>query len=416
VSAGAFISYAYLGLDYASLTYTTSHGFAAVATNNGHNGTEGKAFYQNTDVVHDFADRSIHASTVIGKALVKQFYGSEHKKSYFLGCSQGGRQGIANAMKFPGDFDGIVAGAPALDFNNLVSWRASFFPLTGPSSQDTAKFITPDMWSTLIHDEVLRQCDHLDGVADGIIEYPDLCQFQPEVLQCKPGTTADGSCLNDKQIDQVRRVFAPFTYDDGTMIYPGMQLGSEQRAIERLYAGRPFSDSRDWFKYVVYSDPTWDPTSFTTADAREAQQLNPFDIRTFPTSSDLAVFRNKGGKILSYHGMQDQQITGHNTARWVEQLRSQSSDEDIDEWLRYFRISGLLHCSGGPGAWMIGQTGGSVAFEPQKNVLSAVVEWVENSVAPDILEGTKLVDQSKIRSAGVAGVQFTRKHCRYGLS
>jgi feruloyl esterase len=368
-------------------------------------------FYNNPDVLHDFADRAMHTTVTVGKSIVKQFYGTKHKKSYFLGCSQGGRQGIASAMKFPLDFDGIVAGAPALDFNSLASWRASFYPLTG--SLDSPGFIRPQVWSELIHEEILRQCDHLDGVVDGVIEYPDLCEFDPEVLRCKSGIISTKSCLSEKQIQQVRAIFAPFENTDGTLIYPGMQLGSEEYAIARLYAGKPFSDSQDWFRYVVHSDPTWEPARFTTEDARKAQQLNPFDIRTFPSPSDLHAFHNKGGKILTYHGMQDQQITGHNTARWFEYLRGQSSDEEIDHWLRYFRISGLLHCSGGPGAWMIGQTKGAISFEPQKNVLAAVIDWVENGVAPDVLEGTKLVDGSKVRSKDTAAVQFTRRHCRY---
>lgn len=310
-------------------------------------------------------------------------------------------------MKFPGDFDGIVAGAPALDFNHLVSWRASFYPLTGAA--ESKDFIRADVWSTFIHNEVLRQCDHLDGVLDGIIEYPDLCTFDPSVLLCKPDETAGPTCLSDQQIGVVRKVFEPLRYTDGSVIYPGMQLGSEQRAIDRLYAGKPFTDSRDWFKYVVYGDPTWDPASFTVDDARKANDLNPFNIRTYPTPQDLQPFWSKGGKILTYHGMQDQQITGHITGQWLEYLRSHSSDEELQTWIRYFRVSGMLHCAGGPGAWMIGQTSGDVGYEPQKNVLGAIVDWVENGDAPNVLEGTKLVDESQ---TGTSAVQFTRKHCR----
>jgi hypothetical protein len=250
-------------------------------------------------VIHDFADRALHTGVTVGKNIVKQFYGHKHDKSYFLGCSQGGRQGIANAMKFPHDFDGIVAGAPALDFNSLVSWRASFYPLTGLAESDD--FIKPDVWSGLVHKEVLRQCDHLDGVLDGIIEYPNLCDFHPDILLCRPGDDPDRDCLSQVQVDVVKKVFKPFTYSDGSVIYPGMQVGSEQRAIDRLYAGKAFADSRDWFRYVVYSDPLWDATTFTTKDAREAQKLNPFDIRTYPAPHDLKQFRGRGGRILTYH-------------------------------------------------------------------------------------------------------------------
>jgi pimeloyl-ACP methyl ester carboxylesterase len=378
--------------------YGTEHGFAVVASNNGHNGTSGKAFYQNPQVLHDFADRAMHSSVTVGKEIIKQFYRKEQHHSYFLGCSQGGRQGIASAVKHPQDFDGIIAGAPALDFNSLASWRASFYPLTGPST--SADFIQPELWSSLIHIEALRQCDHLDGVTDGVIEYPDLCDFRPETLLCHPGETAGSTCLSQVQVNIVQRIFRPFKHPDGTLIYPGMQIGSEKRAIDRLYAGKPFTDSQDWFRYVVHSDQTWDPASFTADDARQAQALNPFNIQTFPTAQDLQPFHRRGGRILTYHGMQDQQITGHNTGRWMDYLRRHSSDQELDRWIRYFRISGLLHCSGGSGAWMIGQTGGSASFDREKNVLAVIVEWTENNNPPETLEGSS------------ATSAYTRRHCR----
>lgn len=391
-----------IGLDYSSLAYGTSQQFATFAANNGHNGTSGAEFYHNADVLHDYADRSLHISVVAGKRLTEQFYGHKHKRSYFLGCSQGGRQGIANAEKHPMDFDGIVAGAPALDFNSMVSWRGSFLSITGTTT--SPDFISSDIWSGLIHDEILRQCDGIDGVKDGIIEYPDLCHFQAETLLCT--TEKVTNCLTLKQVDIVKRVFAPFQYRDRTMIFPGLQVGSEQRAVDRLLAGKPFSDSQDWFQYVVHSNPSWDPTTFTTEDARLAQQLDPFKIRTWPSPQGLSAFTKKGGRILTYHGMQDQQITSHNTARWYEYLLSKSADTEIGEWLRYFRVSGMYHCNGGPGAWMIGQSASSVPFEPRSNVLAAVVNWVENGEAPERVEGTKMAD-------GVdAKVLFTRRHCR----
>jgi feruloyl esterase len=190
----------------------------------------------------------MHTNAVVGKEVTKLFYGKSHTKSYFLGCSQGGRQGIGAAEKFPDDFDGIVAGAPALDFNNLISWRASFYPITGPSSGPS--FIKPEAWTGLIHDEVLRQCDGLDGVKDGIIEHPELCKFDPKTLEYCGDSTSN--CLTSQQVDQVRKIFSPLTYEDGTIIYPGMQPGSEMKAIDRLYAGKPFSDSQ--VSMVIHSN------------------------------------------------------------------------------------------------------------------------------------------------------------------
>lgn len=144
-----------------------------------------------------------------GKALTKLFYKKAHDESYYLGCSLGGRQGIKAAEIFPHDFDGLVAGSPALDFNNLVSWRASFLPITG--SVYSSDFITPSTWTTLIHDEILYQCDGLDGVTDGIIEDPGFCDFRPEALLCTNSTTTH--CLTLGQVRKVREIFSPLNGD-----------------------------------------------------------------------------------------------------------------------------------------------------------------------------------------------------------
>ena len=182
---------------------------------------------------------SLHTGVLVGKQLTKLFYKKAHEKSYYLGCSLGGRQGIKSAEMFPSDFDGIVAGSPALDFNNLASWRASFFPITG--SVGSPDYITASTWTGLIHDEILNQCDGLDGVVDGIIEDPYLCHFRPEALLCAKDTVR--SCLTPTQVEVVRKVYSNLYGEDGKLIYPSMQPGSEVKAVEKLYAGKPFSYS-----------------------------------------------------------------------------------------------------------------------------------------------------------------------------
>jgi feruloyl esterase len=181
---------------------------------------------------------------LVGKNLTSTFYGIRHNKSYYLGCSLGGLQGIKAAEMFPDDFDGILAGAPAINFNNLVSWRASFFPITG--SINSTNVIATSTWTNLIHNEILNQCDDIDGVTDGIIEDPDLCNFTPDTLLCNYKTPPD--CLTPVQVEMVRKIFSPLYGEDGKLIYPAMQPGSEEMAIDGLYAGRPFSYSEvDYF-------------------------------------------------------------------------------------------------------------------------------------------------------------------------
>jgi feruloyl esterase len=338
--------------------------------------------------------------------LSRKLYKERTKKSYYIGCSLGGRQGTKSAEKFPKDFDGIVAGAPGVDFNNLISWRARFYVITGPATGPN--FIPATAWKTWIHDEVLRQCDTIDKVKDGIIEDPTLCKFDPSTMLC--GRNVTGNCLNENQVQQIKTIFADYRYPNGQLIFPGMQPGSEINAVDRLYAGAPFAYSEDWFKYVVYNDPSWNASTYDFDDARAAEKLNPGDIRTYPSS--LSGFERRGGKLLMYHGQQDHQVTAFNTNRFYENLRGGRSYADMDEWTRFFRISGMFHCSGGPGAWVIGQGGNAaqagIAFEDQHNVLKAIVDWVEEGVAPKYIEGTKFVNDTV-----TLGVDFTRRHCKY---
>ena len=310
--------------------------------------------------------------------------------------------GIKGAEMYPEDYDGIVAGCPAVDFNHLQGERAMFYPITGPVG--SPNFIGPDDWTGLIHDEVLRQCDGLDGVIDGIIEVPDRCYFNPKTLLCPPGNST--ACLNAQQVQQLEQIYAPYTYPNGTLIFPRMNPGNEVFAVLKFFAGAPFSYSQDWFRYVVLNNPTWDPITYNYTDVSLAEELNPFNIRTYPQV--LPAFKNRGGKILSYHGGQDNQITSFNTERFWDRMAE--ADHRLHDWYRFFRISGMFHCNSGPGAWVIGQGGGAsgqgIPFEPQQNVLAAIVAWVEKGQAPDSLTGTKFVNDTIS-----LGIDFQRNHC-----
>jgi hypothetical protein len=231
------------------------------------------------------------------------------------------------------------------------------------------------------------------------------------MLLCPGDATNSTTCLNAVQVGMVRQIFAPFVYPNGTLIFPGMQPGSEQLAISKLYAGAPFSYSNDWYKYVLY-DPSWDAATFTACDAFYADQRNPSNIRTYPAS--LVRFQRRGGRLLAYHGQQDNQITSFNTPRFYHHLMRgmRYAYADMDAFFRFFRVSGMNHCNGGPGAWVLGQGGGAPAagipFDGAHNVLAAIVEWVEKGEPPESLTGTKFVDDDVEK-----GVAFERRHCLF---
>lgn len=314
---------------------------------------------------------------------------------------------MKSAENFPDDFDGILAGAPAVRSNNIVAWLGSFFTYTGPPSSPT--FLTPEEWQ-LVNQDVLRQCDELDGVADGIIEDPYVCKYDPEPIIC---TSPDATgCLTPEQASTVRKVYSPLYFPNGTFIYPRAVPGGEGEALMfQLYAGAPHPFPVDWFKYAVYNDPNWDATTIGFDDFAAAIEANIGDAQTY--SGDLSRFRDCGGKIITFHGQQDGVLAPEHTDQYYAHVGDtmQLEVEEIDEFYRHFRISGMGHCLFGPGAWSIGQSPVKDTEEPEGNLLTAIVRWVEEGVAPESIQGTKFVNDTV-----ELGVDFRRTHCKYPLT
>ncbi|KAG7136369.1 feruloyl esterase B-2 like protein [Verticillium longisporum] len=407
--SGRFLSTGNGGLggciQYEDIQYAASLGFATVGTNNGHDGGDGSTFTQ-LDVVEGYAYRALHTGVVLGKQVSRTFHGRPHTKSYYLGCSTGGRQGFKEAQSFPDDFDGIVAGAPAFSFNNLTSWSSFFYPLTGPPTADT--FVPFSVWP-LIAKDILKQCDHLDGAVDGILESPDLCNYDPSGLLCAEGQNSS-TCLTQTQADTVRSIYSHIRDVEGSFVYPGMQPGGEStEAVFAMFNGRPFGAS-DWWKYAIFNDSSWDPLTLKREDFTVASHLNLFNIDTW--EGDLSAFQRKGGKLLHYHGLTDGIITSANSPRYYEHVSQTMglSPPKLDEFYRFFRISGMAHCFGGPGASNIGNRGFTppASLEPEGNVLMAMVQWVEKGIAPEYVIGTAFINGTQS-----AGVDYKRRHCRW---
>jgi feruloyl esterase len=220
-----------IGIIYDELEYGSSLHFATVASNNGHDGDSALPFLHNPEVLNDFAFRSIHAEAVIGKQIAEAYYGRPHDKSYYLGCSTGGRQGTQTALKFPEDFDGIIAGAPATDFNHLLLWSGMLSRYLGaPNATFSPSYIPLDSWK-LIAKEVLNQCDEMDGVLDQIITEPDACDFRPETLLCGGEDMSSKPCLTRPQVDALRKIYSPLYGLDGELVYPRYDPGAESSPL-----------------------------------------------------------------------------------------------------------------------------------------------------------------------------------------
>ncbi|KIW15782.1 hypothetical protein PV08_05832 [Exophiala spinifera] len=396
-------------IQYEDLAYTTSLGFSTVGANNGHNGTGGHAFLDNPDVVTDFGWRSIHTNVVVGKQISQAFYGKPHTKSYYLGCSTGGRQGMKSAQAFPDDFDGIVAGSPAIRFNGLDSWSGNFYPTIRDAGPEG---FPPNTTWAAIDAAILAQCGTgaVGDAPDGFLENPDLCHFRPEALVCPTLSANVSSCISGAQADTIRAIFSPLYGVNGSLVYPQMQVGPGiLEAIYAIYGKAQFPYTADWFRYAVYNDPNYDIDHLTPKDWAYAERLNAGETNTF--DGDLSPFQSKGGKLLTYHGQADPIISSANSPTYYD-LVSRTMDlpsTALDDFYRFFRVSGMGHCSGGPGATFIGNVGAAVAsLDPDQNVLMAMVRWVEQGTAPDTILGTKFVNDT-----ASLGVDFQRAHCRY---
>ena len=217
-----------LGTDFANLDYGSYLHFATIGTNNGHDGfsvPDPFLMPSRIESVVDFSHRSVHAAAQVGKKIATFYYHSEPHHSYFDGCSAGGRQGISIASRYPDDFDGIIAGAPAIDWNNLLGaptlWASHV-------AVNTSSYIPKDVWETVVAPEILKQCDGLDGRIDGIIANPDVCQFNPTTLLCTRNAADDPpGCLIHAQVDGLKEFYKPIYGSDGDILFARFDPGAE---------------------------------------------------------------------------------------------------------------------------------------------------------------------------------------------
>jgi feruloyl esterase len=232
------------GIGYEYIDYGASLHFATIGSDNGHDGMTGVPFLNHPEVIHDYAHRSVHVATAIGKQVVEAYYRAVPSKSYFLGCSTGGRQGVQSALMYPEDYDGIVSGAPLVNINHYLGWiELKTRYLGAPHGESSPAYISSNLLA-LISKEILRQCDTLDGMVDGIISEPDDCDFDPQTLLCAEGATNEG-CLTQPQIDALRKLYSPLHGSDGSELYPRFDPGSEQDPFvaNNIFTGRPYTFS-----------------------------------------------------------------------------------------------------------------------------------------------------------------------------
>ena len=374
-------------IGYTSLAGALAGGYAAAATDTGHTGNTAAFAVGHPEKLVDLGYRAVHEMTAQAKKLIDRYYGAPPKLSIWNGCSQGGRQGIAAAIRYPEDFDAVVAGAPAVNWIHLHAGRMA----ANRAANKTPESTIPRAKYQLLQDAALAACDVDDGVTDGVIEHPGTCRFDPQVLQCSPGQAED-SCLTAPQVEAAKTMYAPVVHPrTGEVVLPGLVPGSEL-GWSAAAAAQPVGTALEAYRYLVFQDAKWDPVAFDPAsDIDRMMQVDSGDVLG-TTSTDLKAFFDRGGKLLLYHGWADAQVTPLNTIAYFDKVVSRVGREAVGRSIQLYMVPGMNHCSGGPGT-------------DRFDVVAAMEQWVTSGQAPARIVASRVVN-------GVA--DRTRPLCPYG--
>lgn len=362
-------------------------GYAIASTDTGHKAVEAAWALGHPQRIADFGYRGIHVMTQAAKAIAQAHYGRAPSHSYFDGCSNGGRQALMEAQRYPEDYDGIIAGDPANQWTHLYTGAHLWIvrAMDGDSYIPSAKI-------PVLAAAVNKACDSLDGITDGILNDPRLCHYDPSALLCK-GSDAP-TCLTAAQIESVRKIWNGARSAEGDQITPGLMRGGEdgtggwQQWITSTgpATGGHASLGLSGFKYMLFEDANWDYKTFRF-DALKGfdsdvdfmdQKLGPMMNATDP---DLRPFQSRGGKLLQYHGWSDPDISPLTSIQYYESVAAVTGHggnhalRDTADFYRLFMVPGMQHCGGGPGPNSF-------------SMLTALEQWVEKGAAPERIVAT----------------------------
>jgi len=398
-------------IDYPGLASAVKRGYATAGTDTGHSGSGVGAAWAlgHPEKVADFGYRAIHEMTLKAKAIVAVYYGHNAQRSYFASCSDGGREALMEAQRFPEDYDGILAGAPANYWTHLLA--AAMWDTLATTS-DPASYIPASKLAALSA-AVLAACDAQDGLTDGILNDPRQCHFDPATLLCQG--TDSASCLTAPQVTALKKVYAGPHDATGHAVFPGYLPGGEEGPGGwGLWITGPAPDRSlislfgvGYFSNMVYEKSDWDPKSFKLdealklAETKTAHALNAID-------PDLKPFQARGGKLILYHGWNDAAIPATNTIDYYRSVVTKLGQRDADAFLRLYLAPGMQHCEGGPGPSFFGQFGDAPSDNPEHNAYVALEQWVEKDVGPSQLIATKYADDNPAHA-----VRMTRLLCPY---
>ncbi|MEU5277007.1 tannase/feruloyl esterase family alpha/beta hydrolase [Streptomyces asoensis] len=368
---------------------------ASATTDMGHQGlNDGSWALDDPQAQIDFAYRGVHVTSQVAKAVIERFYGRGPAYSYFTGCSDGGREALMEAQRYPDDFDGIAAGAPA---NNMVvqnTFHHAWNVLTNKDADGDYILLADKL--PLIHRAVLAACDALDGLTDGLLDDPRRCDFDPGTLVCASGQ-APSTCLTAAQAGVVRRLHDGATDDRGHRLEVAVshEWGSElewtlfvPRTQGETVASENFVTS--FARYLAYTnapDPGFrlSDLDFTAESFRRTVRSSAYLAAMDP---DLGAFERSGGKLLLWHGWNDQHISPQGTLAYYDALRTTMGARTADRFTRLYMFPGVAHCGGGDGPNTF-------------DVLTPVMAWAESATRPGRIVASGLVNGTVTRTRPV---------------
>ena len=377
-------------------------GFVTAATDMGHSGMD-PTWSSDLQKQADFAYRGQHVTTLAAKKLIQAYYGQAQKFSYFVGCSDGGREALMAAQRYPADYNGIIAGAPAAHFqiqNSLYhGWSVKSQSTTGDSSGNVTLYADK---ATLMHKAVVAACGGQSGAADGLIADPRTCNFDPASIECPSGATDTSACLTAAEVATAGKIYGgPLDATTGQRMLAGApQPGSEANWIG---VEVPASNSTDaavpvssgLFSYMIVTgaynlifpsspQPTIDTFGYNDASFY-ANQLQTNHALNDATNPDLSAFDKAGGKLILWHGWADQHISPLFTIAYYEAMQNTMTAATVDKFARLYLLPGVAHCGGGEGPASI-------------DLVSQITGWVEKANAPEAVT-TVLTDSSSAVTA-----------------
>jgi feruloyl esterase len=374
-------------------------GYATASTDTGHVNTDEFWAIGHPERVVDYAYRSKHLVTVAAKGLITAFYGKAPDHSYFNSCSNGGRQGLIEMQRYAADYDGVVVGAP---------WAFQSHSSAGIvwSAQVLAQAPVPASKLPAIQAAAIAHCDKLDGLADGLIEDPRRCTFDPAAMLCKAAD--NDSCLTQPQVDAVKKLYAgPSNPRTGEKIFPGWAPGGEGGWKGVGSAVLPTG----YFGNLVFENKKWDFKSFdfdkdmAAADAKIGALANA-------NTTDFAAAKARGVKVIMYHGWNDAVLQPAYTPQYYEQIAAANGGmATTQDFMRLFMVPGMQHCYAGPGATSFGGVGQQIppVRDAARDVQLALEAWVESGTPPDQIVATKYADDAPMTRA----IKATRLLCPY---